>query len=52
MKAEVKLALEYIKGNPMRSKVHYTKPSITEFEIRYATDAARKGGVGNAINLM
>lgn len=27
----------------MESKVHYTKPSITEREIEYATDAARNG---------
>ena len=25
------------------SKIHYTKPSITELEIRYATDAATNG---------
>jgi len=27
----------------MKSRIHYTKPSITELEIRYATDAARNG---------
>lgn len=27
----------------MKSKIHYTKPSITELEISYATDAARNG---------
>ena len=25
------------------SKIHYTKPSITEIEIQYATDAAKNG---------
>jgi len=24
----------------MTSRIHYTKPSITELEVRYATDAA------------
>ncbi len=33
LKAEVKLELEYIKGNLMKTKVHYTKPSITELEV-------------------
>lgn len=27
----------------MTSRIHYTKPSITENEIEYATDAARNG---------
>ena len=27
----------------MKSKIHYTKPSITELEISYATDAAENG---------
>lgn len=27
----------------MASRIHYTKPSITELEVRYATDAARSG---------
>jgi perosamine synthetase len=27
----------------MKSKIHYTKPSITELEVQYATDAARNG---------
>ena len=27
----------------MKSRIHYTKPSITELEIRYATDAAQNG---------
>lgn len=27
----------------MKSKIHYTKPSITELEVSYATDAARNG---------
>lgn len=27
----------------MKSKIHYTKPSITELEVAYATDAARNG---------
>lgn len=27
----------------MKSKIHYTKPSITELEVGYATDAARYG---------
>jgi perosamine synthetase len=27
----------------MKSRIHYTKPSITELEIRYATDAAAHG---------
>ena len=27
----------------MKSKVHYTKPSITDLEVEYATDAARNG---------
>jgi len=25
----------------MKPRIHYTKPSITELEIRYATDAAQ-----------
>jgi perosamine synthetase len=30
--------------NPtMKSPIHYTKPSITELEVEYATDAARNG---------
>lgn len=27
----------------MKNKIHYTKPSITELEVAYATDAARNG---------
>jgi len=27
----------------MKPRIHYTKPSITELEIRYATDAAANG---------
>ncbi|HQS44715.1 MAG TPA: DegT/DnrJ/EryC1/StrS family aminotransferase, partial [Methylotenera sp.] len=27
----------------MKSKIHYTKPSITELEVGYATDAAQNG---------
>ena len=27
----------------MRNRIYYTKPSITELEIRYATDAAANG---------
>lgn len=27
----------------MKIKIHYTKPSITELEVQYATDAARNG---------
>jgi len=27
----------------MKSRIHYTKPSITELEVAYATDAARNG---------
>lgn len=27
----------------MNSRIHYTKPSITELEVRYATDAAANG---------
>lgn len=27
----------------MKTKIHYTKPSITELEVGYATDAARNG---------
>lgn len=27
----------------MKSRIHYTKPSITELEVRYATDAATNG---------
>ena len=27
----------------MKSRIHYTKPSITELEIKYATDAATNG---------
>ena len=27
----------------MKSRIHYTKPSITELEVAYATDAARYG---------
>lgn len=27
----------------VKSKIYYTKPSITELEIEYATDAAKNG---------
>ena len=27
----------------MKPRIHYTKPSITELEVRYATDAATNG---------
>ena len=27
----------------MNDRIHYTKPSITELEVAYATDAARNG---------
>lgn len=27
----------------MNPRIHYTKPSITELEVAYATDAARNG---------
>ena len=27
----------------MNDRIHYTKPSITELEVEYATDAARNG---------
>lgn len=27
----------------MKTRIHYTKPSITELEVEYATDAARNG---------
>ena len=27
----------------MSQRIHYTKPSITELEVEYATDAARNG---------
>ena len=27
----------------MKARIHYTKPSITELEIRYATDAVTNG---------
>ena len=27
----------------MKPRIHYTKPSITELEVGYATDAARNG---------
>ena len=27
----------------MKSRIHYTKPSITEKEVEYATDAAKNG---------
>ncbi len=27
----------------MSSRIHYTKPSITELEVEYATEAARNG---------
>lgn len=27
----------------MKARIHYTKPSITELEVEYATDAARNG---------
>ncbi|WEN16337.1 DegT/DnrJ/EryC1/StrS family aminotransferase [Rhodanobacter sp. AS-Z3] len=30
-------------NNIEKSRIHYTKPSITELEIRYATDAASNG---------
>jgi len=31
------------KRQPMHPRIHYTKPSITELEVRYATDAAHNG---------
>ncbi len=30
-------------GGNLKPRIHYTKPSITELEIRYATDAAANG---------
>ncbi|APB33171.1 perosamine synthetase [Gloeomargarita lithophora Alchichica-D10] len=27
----------------MQPRIYYTKPSITELEVKYATDAARNG---------
>src|SRR3990167_3933723 len=30
-------------AHPMNTPIHYTKPSITELEVEYATDAARHG---------
>jgi len=27
----------------MKSRIYYTKPSITDLEVGYATDAAREG---------
>jgi perosamine synthetase len=30
-------------GDNLRPRIHYTKPSITEKEVAYATDAARNG---------
>jgi hypothetical protein len=30
-------------SNPTKSRIFYTKPSITEQEVAYATDAARNG---------
>jgi len=27
----------------MKPRIHYTKPSITDLEVGYATDAARNG---------
>lgn len=30
-------------GKPQKSRIYYTKPSITELEVRYATDAAANG---------
>jgi len=27
----------------MKTRIYYTKPSITEKEVEYATDAARNG---------
>ena len=27
----------------MKSRIHYTKPSITDLEVRYAADAATQG---------
>jgi perosamine synthetase len=30
-------------GSGMKPRIHYTKPSITELEVAYATDAARNG---------
>lgn len=32
-----------IYGGGMKPRIHYTKPSITELEVSYATDAARNG---------
>lgn len=37
------LLQNFIDGNNMKSKILYTKPSITELEVSYATDAARNG---------
>ncbi|MDP2787647.1 MAG: hypothetical protein Q8O79_06185 [Pseudomonadota bacterium] len=30
----------------MKPRIHYTKPSITDLEAEYATDAARNGWGG------
>jgi hypothetical protein len=30
-------------SHPMNPRIHYPKPSITELEVAYATDAARNG---------
>lgn len=30
-------------GDSMKPRIHYTKPSISELEVAYATDAARNG---------
>ena len=56
LKAEVMQQLEYIQGvgrevrdggaasgGGMKPRIYYTKPSITELEVAYATDAARNG---------
>ena len=29
-----------------KPRIHYTKPSITDLEVRYATDAAANGSQG------
>jgi perosamine synthetase len=47
-KSQIHLDRQHINNNPSTSiaakpRIYYTKPSITELEVAYATDAARNG---------
>jgi len=43
MEREVRYRYPSFGGHMNNKKIHYTKPSITDLEVSYATDAARNG---------